>query len=65
MADTDIPEPTPETPAPSFAATAIAALDDWAERYTHDSPLSRDTEAYNAVYGALDLVRNVLSQLGD
>ena len=65
MADTDIPEPTPETPAPSFAATAIAALDNWAERYTHDSPLSRHTEAYNAVYGALGLVRSTLSQLGD
>jgi hypothetical protein len=42
---------------------ALAALDAWASAHTHDNPLSRDTERYNAIHANLQSIRQTLSEV--
>lgn len=42
---------------------ALAALDAWAAAHTHDNPLSRDTERYNAIFANLQTIKQTLSEV--
>lgn len=56
------------TPAPEpvgKAAAAQAELDALWARHVHNSPLSRDTAAYNRAYEAMSAIRALFSRLDE
>ncbi|BAE50577.1 hypothetical protein [Paramagnetospirillum magneticum] len=55
--------PAPE--AESKAAAAQADLDALWAKHVHNSPLSRDTAAYNKAYEAMSAVRALFSRLDE